>query len=171
MDLSNKLRAAKGLAQALAALHRMGICHGGLSARCVFIGDGSDEKQRGNVAVRVIEAGVAQALIDANMAGAHGRLVLGASSVRYLPPEAWTDPAAPASEADMWALGLLLLEIFGAGPPHPDCGSVQQISSKVLPHRGRRSSLPLRPDELAAPPLSILAQLVEQCLLQDKTKR
>jgi len=76
---------------------------------------------------------------------------LGLEFARYLAPEGWQIPRctdfAAGTAADVWALGLILLEVLGAAStPHGECKTLQHLSSKVLPKRGQQPVPRLRSD-------------------------
>eukprot|EP00434_Breviolum_minutum_P026675 symbB.v1.2.023576.t1/scaffold2167.1/size87172/3 len=63
---------------------------------------------------------------------------MGLAFARYLPPEGWHVPRSGGMAADIFALGLVLLEVLDAsGIPNPECKNLQQLSAKMLPKRGQ----------------------------------
>merc|ERR1719473_114511 len=53
-------------------------------------------------------------------------------SPRYLAPEVYDHRARITEKVDVWALGCLLIEIFGGPLPYFDCQNIQQICAKMM---------------------------------------
>lgn len=53
-------------------------------------------------------------------------------SPRYMAPELYDPKGKITDKVDVWALGCILVEVFGGPLPYDDCGNVQQILAKVL---------------------------------------
>merc|ERR1712048_260722 len=96
---------------------------------------------------------------------------LGLEFARYLAPEGWQMPRQAGPAADVWALGLVLLEVLGgAEPPNSECSNMQQLSSKLLPKRGQHAVLVPRDGAFGAlPPLA--RQTVECCFSSSPAAR
>merc|ERR1719401_1584023 len=53
-------------------------------------------------------------------------------SPRYMAPEAYDSAGKITEKVDVWAVGCLLVEIFGGPLPYDDCANMHQIVAKVL---------------------------------------
>jgi len=53
-------------------------------------------------------------------------------SPRYMAPECYDCKGKITEKVDIWALGCILVEIFGGPVPYDDCTAVQQIVAKLL---------------------------------------
>lgn len=128
--LSWRLSVARQLCLAVDALHRSGKVHGSLSPRNVLVATTGD--------VTILEAGLVDALLEVDALREHDLLgALGLQFARYAAPEGWHVPRSGGTAADIFALGLVLLEVFECcGQPNPECKSLQQLSAKMLPKRG-----------------------------------
>ncbi|MEU8436731.1 protein kinase [Streptomyces sp. NPDC029216] len=131
-------RLIEGICEGLAHLHRSGWVHADLKPENVLIGaDG---------AVRLSDFGPATEL-----AGTHG-YALPMGTLDYLPPERWRAPLGELGvqvrpSADIWALGLMVHEVFGPGAPlFPGAtpmargAAVQEYAAGRAPADGRRGS-------------------------------
>ncbi|CAJ1362013.1 unnamed protein product [Effrenium voratum] len=58
----------------------------------------------------------------------------------YLSPERLASECQLHPAADVWAIGCVLIELFGGGPPHGECESVENVKQKVL--RGEGPAVP-----------------------------
>lgn len=125
-----RLAVARRVCVAVDAMHSAGRVHGSFSPRNVWVTPTGD--------VGIMESGLVDALLSANILQEHDLLsCLGLEFARYLAPEGWQVPRKAGPAADIWALGLVLLEILGfTGHPNPECTTLQQLSEKLLPKRG-----------------------------------
>jgi len=120
-----RLSVARQLCVALAALRNSGRSHGSFSPRNVWVSPSGE--------VAVMEAGFADSLLLAdvlrqNELPAH----LGLDFAKYLAPEGWQLPRRAGPAADVWSLGLVLLEVLGgASPPHAECSTLEQLHMKL----------------------------------------
>merc|ERR1719264_388782 len=129
-SLEEKLQLAACMASSVAALHAQGLCHGGLSARCILAALGGTTQQP---RIRVADAGVVPTLRRVGIVRHHEHLLLGVSYARYLAPEGWCADSFDATQAaDVWSLSQVVAECLGLGAPHADCTTMQRLSSKVL---------------------------------------
>ncbi|CAE8631814.1 unnamed protein product [Polarella glacialis] len=65
------------------------------------------------------------------LSGEAGNLCRGSGA--YLAPECLADPSEiQGPTVDLWALGCVLVEVFGGAPPHTECESMEQVWAKVL---------------------------------------
>lgn len=126
-----RLKVARHLCLTVAALHRSGQEHGSLAPRNVLVNKDGE--------VTLMERGMVNALLEVEALHEHDLLgALGLAFARYLPPEGWHVPRSAGVAADIFALGLVLLEVLDAASiPNPECKSLQQLSAKMLPKRGR----------------------------------
>eukprot|EP00929_Paragymnodinium_shiwhaense_P104954 TRINITY_DN6979_c0_g1_i2.p1 TRINITY_DN6979_c0_g1~~TRINITY_DN6979_c0_g1_i2.p1 ORF type:complete len:388 (-),score=65.40 TRINITY_DN6979_c0_g1_i2:80-1243(-) len=56
-------------------------------------------------------------------------------SPRYMAPEFFVDTAKITEKVDIWAMGCVLIEIFGGPVPLHDCQSLQQICTRLAVQR------------------------------------
>eukprot|EP00435_Cladocopium_sp_Y103_P027643 s31_g6.t2 len=126
-----RLKVARHLCLTMAALHRSGQEHGSLAPRNVLVNKDGE--------ITLMERGLVNALLEVEALHEHDLLgALGLAFARYLPPEGWHVPRSAGVAADIFALGLVLLEVLDAASiPNPECKSLQQLSAKMLPKRGR----------------------------------
>ncbi|MFJ5229614.1 serine/threonine-protein kinase [Kitasatospora sp. NPDC088391] len=111
LDEDRGARIVAGVCEGLAHLHRSGWAHGDLKPENVLIGQDGE--------VRLSDFGLA-----IELTGTHGHSApLGTPD--YLPPERWKEPLGQRgvkvrTTADIWALGIVVHEVFAAGvPPFP----------------------------------------------------
>lgn len=159
-----RMAVARQLCSTLAALHDGGKSHGCLGPRNIWVApDGT---------LGITEVGLVDALLEAGVLREHQLLQsLGLEFARYIAPEGWEMPRRAGWEADIWALGLVLLEVLSsARPPNAECTSLQQLSAKVLPKRGRHAPHLAAGAKFTALPASIRRGL-EGCLLADSAAR
>lgn len=77
-------------------------------------------------------------------------------SPRYMAPECYDSKGKITEKVDVWALGCILIEIFGGPLPYDDCVNIQQIVAKVMIDK----QLPYIPHHLPRGVRSV----VEECL-------
>ncbi|WP_282692398.1 serine/threonine-protein kinase [Streptomyces sp. CC208A] len=143
-------RIVEGICEGLAHLHRSGWVHADLKPENVLLGeDGS---------VKLSDFGLATELT-----GTHGYAPpLG--TLDYLPPERWRAPLGELgvqirTSADIWALGIVIHEIFASGvPPFPGATPVAR-GAAVQEYGAGRAPLRLDP---AVPPF--WRELTADCL-------
>mmetsp|Transcript_109190 Transcript_109190/g.352367 ORF Transcript_109190/g.352367 Transcript_109190/m.352367 type:complete len:569 (+) Transcript_109190:1180-2886(+) len=126
-----RLDVARQVCRALAVLHRTGGAHGSFGPRNVWV------DMEGHVSI--MEVGLVDALLQSGVMHEHELLgLLGLEFAHYIAPEGWQMPREAGPKADMFSLGLVLLQVLdGAQAPHRECKSLQQLSAKMLPKRGR----------------------------------
>ncbi|CAE7406535.1 unnamed protein product [Symbiodinium natans] len=76
-------------------------------------------------------------------------------SPRYMAPECYDCKGKITEKVDVWALGCILVEVFGGPLPYDDCQNIQQIVAKVLIDK----QLPYIPHHLPAG----VRPIVEDC--------
>eukprot|EP00929_Paragymnodinium_shiwhaense_P079859 TRINITY_DN41628_c0_g1_i1.p1 TRINITY_DN41628_c0_g1~~TRINITY_DN41628_c0_g1_i1.p1 ORF type:complete len:1389 (+),score=315.31 TRINITY_DN41628_c0_g1_i1:133-4299(+) len=152
-----RVKVARQLCGAVAALHATGRSHGSFGPRSVLV------NPAGNACV--VEAGLIDAMIGVGIFHEHEVLTyLGLDFVRYLAPEGWQVPRQMGRGADIWALGLVLLEVIGgARPPNSDCTTMAQLSAKMLPRRGQHTPMLPKDDSPLASMPHAARQLVQAC--------
>mmetsp|Transcript_61496 Transcript_61496/g.144032 ORF Transcript_61496/g.144032 Transcript_61496/m.144032 type:complete len:399 (+) Transcript_61496:79-1275(+) len=80
-------------------------------------------------------------------------------SPRYMAPECYDCKGKITEKVDVWALGCILVEVFGGPLPYDDCQNIQQIVAKVLIDK----QLPYIPNHLP----SGVRPIVEDCFQFD----
>ncbi|MFJ1757206.1 serine/threonine-protein kinase [Kitasatospora sp. NPDC088134] len=122
-------RIVAGICEGLAHLHRSGWAHGDLKPENILIGADGE--------VRLSDFGLATELT-----GTHGYSApLGTPD--YLPPERWKEPLGEhgvkvRATADIWALGIVIHEVFAAGvPPFPGATSTARSAAAQQYAEGR----------------------------------
>ena len=105
--LDHVVRIGVQLCDALEAAHAIGIVHRDLKLENVILLDGDRDL------VKVLDFGLARSLLDPEGRATEAGLIAG--TPRYLPPEVALDGAPPAPAQDLYALGVLLGELAGAG--------------------------------------------------------
>lgn len=119
-----------------------------------------------------MEAGLIDALMEVEALRAPELLgALGLAFARYLPPEGWHVPRHHGPAGDIFALGLVLLEVLdGSGIPNPECKSLQQLSAKMLPKRGQWQPQVRRGSSYEELPVKT-RRSIEKCFCPDPEKR
>ncbi|MFJ8628999.1 serine/threonine-protein kinase [Kitasatospora sp. NPDC093550] len=150
VDEARAGRIVAGICEGLAHLHRSGWVHTDLKPENVLIGRDGE--------VRLSDFGLA-----IELTGTHGHCApMGTPD--YLPPERWKEPLGEQGvkirpTADIWALGIVIHEVFAAGvPPFPGATPTAR-SAAVQQYAEGRAELRLSP---ALPPF--WRALVADCL-------
>ncbi|MET8627134.1 serine/threonine-protein kinase [Kitasatospora sp. NPDC004669] len=140
VDEARAGRIVAGICEGLAHLHRSGWVHTDLKPENVLIGRDGE--------VRLSDFGLA-----IELTGTHGHCApMGTPD--YLPPERWKEPLGEngvkiRTTADIWALGIVIHEVFAAGfPPFPGATSTAR-SAAAQQYAEGRAALRLAP---AVPP-------------------
>eukprot|EP00929_Paragymnodinium_shiwhaense_P053965 TRINITY_DN27051_c0_g3_i1.p1 TRINITY_DN27051_c0_g3~~TRINITY_DN27051_c0_g3_i1.p1 ORF type:complete len:1405 (+),score=254.77 TRINITY_DN27051_c0_g3_i1:285-4499(+) len=84
-------------------------------------------------------------------------------SPRYMAPECYDSKGKITEKVDVWALGCILIEVFGGPLPYDDCVNIQQIVAKVLIEKQVPHVPHFVPREVRA--------VVEDCFHFDLTQR
>ncbi|WP_371501812.1 serine/threonine protein kinase [Kitasatospora sp. NBC_00374] len=150
VDEARAGRIVAGICEGLAHLHRSGWVHTDLKPENVLIGRDGE--------VRLSDFGLA-----IELTGTHGHSApMGTPD--YLPPERWKEPLGEhgvktRTTADIWALGIVIHEVFAAGlPPFPGATPTAR-SAAAQQYAEGRAALRLAP---AVPPF--WRALVADCL-------
>ncbi|MFG3228008.1 serine/threonine-protein kinase [Kitasatospora sp. NPDC048194] len=137
VDEEQGARIIAGICEGLAHLHRSGWVHTDLKPENVLIGRDGE--------VRLSDFGLAIELV-----GTHGHSApMGTPD--YLPPERWKEPLGERgikirATADIWALGIVIHEVFAAGvPPFPGATPTAR-SAAAQQYAEGRAALRLAPD-------------------------
>ncbi|MFD8703060.1 serine/threonine-protein kinase [Kitasatospora sp. NPDC059648] len=130
-------RIIAGVCEGLAHLHRSGWVHTDLKPENVLIGRDGE--------VRLSDFGLA-----IELTGTHGHCApMGTPD--YLPPERWKEPLGEQgikirATADIWALGIMIHEVFAGGvPPFPGATPTAR-SAAAQQYAEGRAALRLAPD-------------------------
>ncbi|MFJ3793358.1 serine/threonine-protein kinase [Kitasatospora sp. NPDC090091] len=130
-------RIIAGICEGLAHLHRSGWVHTDLKPENVLIGEDGE--------VRLSDFGLA-----IELTGTHGHSApMGTPD--YLPPERWKEPLGEHGvkirpTADIWALGIVIHEVFAAGvPPFPGATPTAR-SAAAQQYAEGRAALRLAPE-------------------------
>jgi serine/threonine-protein kinase len=106
------MRIARQIAAALAAAHARGIVHRDLKPENVILV--RDEEAAGGERVKLLDFGIAKLVGDERVQTTEG-VVLG--TALYMSPEQCAGSEDIDDRADVYALGVLLYEMFAGGPP------------------------------------------------------
>jgi len=79
---------------------------------------------------KIIDYGLAECLMKTHVTLPPGKGVQG--SAGYMSPECFVAPVRLSIKVDVWALGCILVEVFGGKPPHADCENVPQVITKLV---------------------------------------
>ncbi|MCY0931848.1 serine/threonine-protein kinase [Streptomyces sp. H27-H1] len=147
---ADRARLIAGICEGLAHLHRSGWVHADLKPENVLL-DGSRS-------VKLSDFGLAT-----QMTGTYG-YAPPMGTLDYLPPERWRAPLGELGvkvrpSADIWALGIIIHEVFGSGAS-PFSGATPMARGAAVQEYGEGRA-PLRMDQ-AVPPF--WRQLAADCL-------
>jgi formylglycine-generating enzyme required for sulfatase activity len=159
-DVKSALAWLRDAAAGVAAAHRLGIVHRDLKPENLYLTAKNE--------LKVLDFGIARALDDADREERLTRVGVVPGSPAYMAPEVCTG-GAPTASADVYALGIVLLEVLlGRHPFAQAAGS--KLSSTQLMYAHVHTEAPklrdVRPD---AP--SILEQVVERACAKDPSWR
>mmetsp|Transcript_2428 Transcript_2428/g.6061 ORF Transcript_2428/g.6061 Transcript_2428/m.6061 type:complete len:690 (+) Transcript_2428:62-2131(+) len=166
LGLEWRLHVARRLCETLEALHASGNSHGSLAPRSIWVSAMGE--------VSITEAGISDGLLDAGIYHRDELLAyLGLEFARYLAPEGWRyAPGQNIAECgvhkDMWALGLIFLELLaGAEPANIDCSKLAQLSAKIQ----KPPSVPRAGADGWLRDLPLARQMITRCLSMRPTDR
>jgi len=156
LSIPETLRIGAELADALDAVHQVGVIHRDLKPSNVFLatrGMRVDE-------VKLLDFGVAK-LVDMNTLTSTGQVF---GTLQYMAPEQLKDTKRVDELADVYALGAVIYECM-LGRPAFAAGNDAQVAAQVL--FGDVSA----PSALRGDVPPALEALVMQCLARDRTQR
>jgi hypothetical protein len=143
--LGHVVRIGIQLCDALEAAHAIGIVHRDLKLENVILLDGD------RYLVKVLDFGLARSLLDPDGRATEAGLIAG--TPRYMPPEVALTGAPPAPAQDLYALGVLLGELAGAGTMW-DAPTLESLFTQKLHGAPNLERLP-------AALLSVVAKLLD----------
>merc|ERR1712060_453704 len=143
------------MAEGLAFLHSQRVVHRDLKSMNILL----DRQEH----AKICDFGLAQQM-DLS-ATSIGRKIDGeGGSPRYMAPECYDAAHGKLTEkVDVWALGCILIELFGGVLPYAECSSMAQLSARMLVER--------RPPEVpqVVPPMFV--QVIRRCVNFDPSSR
>jgi serine/threonine protein kinase len=104
LPLAEALRLGLEICEGLAEAHAVGLVHGDLKTKNLFLADG---------VLQILDFGMASPMESTNDASATAWF----GKPSYLAPEQITDPATVDARADIWALGVILHELISGSLP------------------------------------------------------
>jgi serine/threonine-protein kinase TNNI3K len=85
-------------------------------------------------------------------------------SPRYMAPECYDAQLGKITEkVDIWAMGCILIELFGGVLPYEDCTTMAQLSARILVER--------RPPDVPRGVTQAMANIIRRCVSFDPTRR
>jgi serine/threonine-protein kinase len=153
-------RAADYVRQVCSALgdaHRLNIIHRDVKPENIFLA----QHQAGPPMIKLLDFGVALFLDDAGQLTIPGRNV---GSPHYLSPEQMKNPSGVDQRSDIWAIGLLMLELLLGRSPFWGLNAAQ-ICSRIS-----QGPMPTIADVLPHVPFE-LARVLQRCLALDPARR
>jgi serine/threonine protein kinase len=148
--------------EAIAEAHAIGIVHRDLKPPNLFLARRAD----GTTIIKVLDFGISKAIGDDRAQSDHAitntQELLG--SPRYMSPEQLRASANIDARADVWAIGVILYELFAGEPPFRG-GTIAETYAAILstPVTPIRHARPDAPAELEA--------ILNRCLEKDPDKR
>merc|ERR1711959_700339 len=144
-----------GTAEGVSFLHslRPPVVHRDLKSLNIVL-----DSQRANL--KICDFGLTQSMDNTHISlkgGGNG------GSPRYMAPECYDSKGKITEKVDVWAMGCILVEIFGGPLPYDDCTNIQQIVAKVLIDK----QAPYVPRHIPAG----VRTVIEACLIFDITNR
>jgi len=153
------LHACEGIAEA----HAAGIVHRDLKPANLF----ATRRIDGSPLVKVLDFGISKIANVRDQTGdqllSHPESVLG--TPRYMSPEQLRTPAEVDGRTDVWALGVMLLELLTGENPFA-APTAPEIFAAILADREAPSAEALRPEVPRA-----LSEVIARCLRKDPTLR
>ena len=114
LPLPRALALAHAILDAVAAAHEAQLIHRDLKPANVLIGAHGEP--------HVTDFGLARAQQESMQAGAHTETGIGMGTPGYMAPEAYEDVASVDARADVYALGVMLFELFSGAQPYSGSG-------------------------------------------------
>merc|ERR1711972_235949 len=120
-------------AEGLAFLHAQRVVHRDLKSMNILLD--------GQANAKICDFGLAQQM-DLSATSIARKIDGEGGSPRYMAPECYDAVHGKLTEkVDIWALGCILIELFGGVLPYADCRSMAQLSTRILVE-GRPPDLP-----------------------------
>lgn len=144
------------MAEGLTFLHTQRVVHRDLKSMNILL-----DTQQG---AKICDFGLAQQMPD--MVTHIARKLDGeeGGSPRYMAPECYDAKYGKITEkVDIWAMGCILIELFGGVLPYADCQTMAQLSGRILCER-RSPDVPH-----CVPP--IIATVIQHCICFDPQRR
>jgi len=120
---------------------------------------------------KIIDYGLAECLMKTHVTLPPGKGVQG--SAGYMSPECFVAPVRLTIKIDVWALGCILIEVFGGKPPHSDCENIPQVITKLVIKK-KPPSIPSSVDDVGGATDKsdvALKEIVDHCFEFDVSKR
>jgi serine/threonine protein kinase len=120
---------------------------------------------------KIIDYGLAESLMKTHVTLPPGKGVQG--SAGYMSPECFVAPVRLTIKVDIWALGCILIEVFGGKPPHSDCENIPQVITKLVVKK-KHPNIPCSLDSVGGAVDkrdTALKEIVEHCFEFDVRKR
>jgi hypothetical protein len=145
LDVTESLLLARGVADALAAVHRRGIVHRDIKPSNLFLRGGRID------GVTLLDFGIALAGLGARMLTRTGEVV---GTLEYLAPERARGERKLGPSADVFSLGCVLYECLTGAPPfvgeHAAVVLARILCEEATPLRRIRPEMPEALEELLA---------------------
>ncbi|EUC57447.1 tyrosine kinase catalytic domain protein [Rhizoctonia solani AG-3 Rhs1AP] len=154
----DRLEIVTQIADGLAYLHRMGTVHGDIKGDNVLVSEDGVPKLTDFGTATLQEWSIS---LSSTTVGTD-------ASIRWTAPELLLGEGAPTYMADVWALGMLVLETFTDAVPYAglhDTVALTKIMNQVLPQRPEKE---LPPGNERA---DLLWELLNQCWAPDPRRR
>jgi len=143
------------MAEGLSFLHSQRVVHRDLKSMNILL----DAHQN----AKICDFGLAQQMemqatqIPRKLEGEGG-------SPRYMAPECYDAKHGKLTEkVDVWAMGCMFLELFAGMLPYADCGTMAQLSARILVEK--------RPPDIPQSVPPALADLMRRCMMFDPSWR
>jgi len=141
------------MAEGLAFLHSNRVVHRDLKSMNILL-DGSQS-------AKICDFGLAQQMEATHIV----RKIDGeGGSPRYMAPECYDAAHGKITEkVDIWAMGCILIELFGCVLPYADCTTMATLTARILVEK--------RPPDVPRTVMEPLASLVRHCLTFEPPRR
>lgn len=155
INLMQKWSIGCQMAEGLAFLHSQRVVHRDLKSMNILL----DANQN----AKICDFGLAQQMrLEATSIA---RKIDGeGGSPRYMAPECYDAAHGKLTEkVDIWAIGCILIELFGGVLPYAECSSMAQLSARILVER--------RPPDVPQTVVPAFAQVIRRCVSFDPSSR
>jgi len=165
---ADRFRFALHITEGVAYLHAQNppVVHRDLKSPNIMV----DRTPLGWIA-KIIDYGLAECLMKTHVTLPAGKGVQG--SAGYMSPECFVAPVRLTVKVDVWALGCILIEVFGGKPPHSDCENIPQVITKLVVKK-KPPNIPCNLDDVGGSmekSNSALRDIVSGCFDFDVSKR